>query len=349
MGDKIAIMGPGAVGSFVGAHFVREGEDVTFIDMWPEHVETMRSKGLRASSSYDDFTVPVNAMHLTDAQNIQDLFDIAFITVKSYDTEWATHFIKRYVKPDGFFVSIQNCWNDPVIGEIVGPARALGSVASHIEVALWEPGHVNRGGELGRDHGHVVFRVGEHNSQITPRSEKIAAMLDRIDAAYATDNLWGERWSKLCQNGMGNAISAMTAMGSQELAKDARCLSIRIHLAKEGAQVGLAQGLNVVDVAGKPAQMWAEADKGDVFEELNDFLGTRGGNVNWLASMAQDVKKGRRSEIDYMNGLICDKGREVAVATPFHDAIVDAMHGIDDGSLKPDPSNVDRILRAVGR
>ena len=349
MGDKIAIMGPGAVGSFVGAHFVREGEDVTFIDMWPEHVETMRSKGLRASSIYDDFTVPVKAMHLTDAQNIQDLFDIAFITVKSYDTEWATHFIKRYVKPDGFFVSIQNCWNDPVIGGIVGPERALGSVASHIEVALWEPGHVNRGGELGRDHGHVVFRVGEHNSQITPRSEKIAAMLDRIDAAYATDNLWGERWSKLCQNGMGNAISAMTAMGSQELAKDARCLSIRIHLAKEGAQVGLAQGLNVVDVAGKPAQMWAEADKGDVFEELNDFLGTRGGNVNWLASMAQDVKKGRRSEIDYMNGLICDKGREVGVATPFHDAIVDAMHGIDDGSLKPDPSNVDRILRAVGR
>ena len=349
MGDKIAIMGPGAVGSFVGAHFVREGEDVTFIDMWPEHVETMRSKGLRASSSYDDFTVPVKAMHLTEAQNLQDLFDIAFITVKSYDTEWATHFIKRYVKPDGFFVSIQNCWNDPVIGGIVGPERALGSVASHIEVALWEPGHVNRGGELGRDHGHVVFRVGEHNSQITPRSEKIAAMLDRIDAAYATDNLWGERWSKLCQNGMGNAISAMTAMGSQELAKDARCLSIRIHLAKEGAQVGLAQGLNVVDVAGKPAQMWAEADKGDVFEELNDFLGTRGGNVNWLASMAQDVKKGRRSEIDYMNGLICDKGREVGVATPFHDAIVDAMHGIDDGSLKPDPSNVDRILRALGR
>ena len=349
MGDKIAIMGPGAVGSFVGAHFVRDGEDVTFIDMWPEHVETMRSKGLRASSSYDDFTVPVKAMHLTDAQNIQDLFDIAFITVKSYDTEWATHFIKRYVKPDGFFVSIQNCWNDPVIGEIVGPERALGSVASHIEVALWEPGHVNRGGELGRDHGHVVFRVGEHNSQITPRSEKIAAMLDRIDAAYATDNLWGERWSKLCQNGMGNAISAMTAMGSQELAKDLRCLSIRIHLAKEGAKVGLAQGLDVVDVAGKPAQMWAEADKGDVFEELNDFLGARGGNVNWLASMAQDVKKGRRSEIDYMNGLICDKGREVGIATPFHDAIVDAMHGIDDGSLKPDPSNVDRILRAVGR
>ena len=99
MADRIAIMGPGAVGSYVGAFLVREGEDVTFIDMWPEHVETMRRQGLRASGSQGDFTVPVNAMHLTDAQNINEPFDMAFVTVKSYDTEWATHFIKRYVKP----------------------------------------------------------------------------------------------------------------------------------------------------------------------------------------------------------------------------------------------------------
>ena len=73
-----------------------------------------------------------------------------------------------------------------------------------------------------------------------------------------------------------------------------------------------------------------------------------GGRVNWLASMAQDVHKGRHSEVDFMNGLICSKGRETGVPTPFHDAIVDAMHGIDDGSLKPDPSNVELIVRAVG-
>ena len=80
MSDKIAIMGPGAVGSYVGAFLAREGEDVTFIDMWPEHVETMRRQGLRASGSQGDFTVPVNAMHLTDAQGISEPFDFAFIT-----------------------------------------------------------------------------------------------------------------------------------------------------------------------------------------------------------------------------------------------------------------------------
>ena len=349
MADRIVFMGPGAVGSYVGAYLVKNGEDVTFIDMWPEHVETMRRQGLRASGSQGDFTVPVNAMHLTDAQNITEPFDYAFVTMKSYDTEWATHFIRRYVKPDGCFISLQNCWNDPTIAGIVGEDRELGCIASHIEVALWEPGHVNRGGEPGRDHGHVVFRVGEFNGQITPRSEALAQKLDVIDAAYATDNLWGERWGKLCQNGMGNAISAMSALGSQDMAQDPRCRLIRIQLAKEGAQVGLAQGLNVVDISGKPASMWAEADKGDVFEELDDFLSSRGGGVNWLASMAQDVKKGRHSEVDFMNGLICQKGREAGIPTPFHDAIVESMHGIDDGSLKPGADNVDRIMWSVGR
>ncbi len=349
MGDKIGIMGAGALGSYVGAFLTREGEDVTFVDMWPEHVETMRKQGLRASGSQGDFTVPVKAMHLTDAQKIQDPFDFVFISMKSYDTEWATHFIKRYVKPDGYFISLQNCWNDPLIGSIVGVDREMGCVASHIEVALWEPGHVNRGGEVGRDHGHVVFRVGEQTGRITNRAKGVAQKLDSIDAAYATDNLWGERWSKLCQNGMGNAISAMSAMGSQEMAQDPRCRLIRIQLAKEGAQVGLALGLNVVDMNGKPAQMWADADKGDVFEELDDFMSRRGGRVNWLASMAQDVKKGRRSETDFMNGLIAEKGREVGIPTPFHDAIVEAMHGIDDGSITPSPATVDLILRAAGR
>ena len=102
MGDKIAIMGCGALGSYAAAYLAREGEDVTIIDMWPEHVETIRKQGLRSSGSQGDFTISVEALHLTDAQGICDLFDYAFIAMKSYDTEWATHFIKRYVKPEGF-------------------------------------------------------------------------------------------------------------------------------------------------------------------------------------------------------------------------------------------------------
>jgi 2-dehydropantoate 2-reductase len=347
---KIAIMGAGALGSYVGAFLARDGRDVTLIDMWPEHVETMRRRGLRASGSQGDFTVPVSALHLTDAQRIGQPFDLVFIAVKSYDTEWAAHFVKRHVHPDGVFVSLQNCWNDEVIGEIAGAGREIGCIASHIEVALWEPGHVERGGAVGRDSGHYVFRVGAPDGIVTRQVEEVVELLDLIDGAYATDNLWGERWAKLCQNTMGNAISAATGLGTQDLASDPICRSISIHLAKEAAQVGLALGLDVVEINNKPARSWSQADHGEVFEELAAHLAGRLGRTNWKASMAQDVTKGRRSEIDQMNGFVSSRGVEMGIPTPYNDAIVEVMHEIDHGALAPEPSVVTRIVEeARGR
>ena len=148
---------------------------------------------------------------------------------------------------------------------------------------------------------------------------------------------------------MGNGISASTGLGSQQMAEDPRLRLIRINLAKEAAKVGLAMGLNVVAINGVPAQTWADADRGDVFEELDGHMSAHGGRVNWLASMAQDVYKGRRSEINLMNGLVSAKGREVAIPTPYNDAVIEIMNGIDDKILEQDETHVDRVLKAVGR
>ena len=348
MGKNIAIMGAGALGCYAGAFMARAGERVTFIDMWPEHVEKMRKVGLLVTGSQGDWTVPVTALHLTDAQGIAEPFDVAFIAVKSYDTEWATHFVKRFVKPDGFFVSLQNCWNDPVLADIVGANRSLGCIASHIEVALWEPGHVERGGAVGRDSGHYVFRVGEHDGKKTERAAEIVELLDLIDGAYVTANLWGERWAKLCQNAMGNAISAATGMGTQELAANPDTRRISINLAKESAKVGLALGIEVEEINAKPASLWASADQGDVYEELDAFVASRPSRTNWKVSMAQDVVKGRWSEIDSMNGLVARRGDETGIDTPYTDAIVRVMQGVDAGTIKPGPDVVRMVLDEVG-
>src|SRR5208282_5054124 len=93
MGRKIAIVGAGAVGGYTGAHMVQAGEDVTFIDPWPAHVEEMRKHGLRVIHAMDvpEFKVLVRALHVTDAQQLakEKPIDIAFICMKSYDTAWA--------------------------------------------------------------------------------------------------------------------------------------------------------------------------------------------------------------------------------------------------------------------
>ncbi len=341
---RIAIMGTGAAGSYIGAFLTREGEDITLIDMWPEHVEKMKTVGLRASGSQGDFTVPVKAMHLTEVQSIREPFDFAFLAVKSYDTVWATHFIKPFLKPEGFIVSSQNCMNDETIASIVGYQREVPCIMSHIEVALWEPAHVNRGGPVGRDHGHDVFRVGETNGRITPRVERIAGLLNCIDGARTTTNIWGERWTKLAQNSMGNPIGGISGLGAEGMAENPKARALRIHLARETVLVGMALNYEVEPVAGFDAEMWVKAEQGDVFEEIEASMLPKQGRADWHASMAQDVKKGRLSEIDNMNGYVARKGREVGVPTPMSASVVGAMHEVDAGHLKPDPSNIDRVL-----
>ena len=145
---KIAFVGAGAVGGYAGAHMVQAGEDVTYIDPWPENVEAIRNDGLRVTHIRDiePFTVKPRALHLTEAQQLakEAPIDIAFVCMKSYDTAWATAMIKQYLAPGGYVVSLQNCMNEETIAGIVGWGKTLGSIASSITVELHAPGQVRR-------------------------------------------------------------------------------------------------------------------------------------------------------------------------------------------------------------
>ena len=124
MGKRIVVVGAGAVGGYVGGHLTRAGHDVTLIDSWPEHVEAMRRDGLQLSglTAAERHTVPGNALHLTEVQGLvrQKPIDVAIVSVKSYDTEWATLLIRQYLAPGGFVVSLQNCINEERIAQHVG-------------------------------------------------------------------------------------------------------------------------------------------------------------------------------------------------------------------------------------
>ena len=349
MSDKrIVIFGAGAAGSYLGAYMTREGYDVTFVDMWGEHVEAMRQNGLRASGTQDDFTVEVNAHHLSDAMQLPGQFDIGFLAMKSYDTEWSAHFLKRLVKDDGVVVSSQNCMNDRLVASIVGYERAVGCIMSSITVALWEPGHVTRGGLPGRGRGHVVFRVGELHGRITPRVEELADILMCVDDAKATSNLWGERWSKLTTNSSGNPVGAMTSLGAEGVASMPEARRIQINICKESCQVALAQNYQVEPIRGLSAETYANADDGEVFEELDAKFQPSGGGADWKSSMGQDMEKGRRTEIEFMNGYIVDEGRRVGVATPVNAAIVQVVQEVQSGQRAPGPENVHRVLSLAG-
>src|ERR1700758_1392710 len=215
MDKRIAVIGAGAIGGYTGGHLAHNGFDVTLIDPWPEHIETIRKDGLAIEGVTQEEYVCAKpkTMHLTEVQDLakQKPIDIAMVAVKSYDTEWATRLIAQYLAPDGYVVSLQNCMNEERIAGIVGWDKTVGCIPALLGAELYAPGRVRRTAARGAS-THEVYRVGEVHGRITPRLEELAAMIVTIDTVKATSNLWGERWSKLCVNGMANGVAAATGL-----------------------------------------------------------------------------------------------------------------------------------------
>jgi 2-dehydropantoate 2-reductase len=348
MGYKIAIMGTGAVGAYAGAHMARAGEDVTFIDPWPANVETMKAKGLKVSHIREvpEWSTPVRALHLTELQQAakEKPFDIAFVCMKSYDTEWATVMISQYLAPAGFIVSLQNCMNEETIAGVVGWGKVVGCIASSITVDLCEPGHVRRAAGKSGDK-HTVFRTGEVHGRITERLQEIQRLVALTDSALATSNLWGERWSKLVTNAMANGMSASTGLISKDILLNDTLRRFGARLGSEAIRVGQALGYELEEVHHIDPEVIAKAGEGDSaatkeYDEHRLQEVKKAGGGEHRPSMGQDMVKGRRTEIDFLNGFIVRKGEEIGLPTPANAALTDIVKRVEKGELKPDPKHL---------
>ena len=349
MGKRIAIVGAGALGGYVGGNLAHQGHDVTLIDPWPKNVETIRTKGLELDglTPEERFTVKgVKILHLTEVQSLaRKPVDVAMVAMKSYDTAWATMLIKPYLSQQGFVVSLQNCLNEETIANIVGWGRTVGVVASLISVDLFEAGRIRRTIPKGGDK-HTVFRVGEPHGRITERVEELVGWFAQIDSSKATTNLWGERWTKLVQNGMGNGVTAATGMTSGDCLRNDIVRRLQIKLAGEAVRVGQALGYQLEKIRGFEADVFARAAEGDAaaLAQIEPTLipqeGANPRGAIQRPSMAQDMIKGRRTEIASMNGYIAAKGAEVGVLAPSHAMLTEIVTRVERGELKQSPANL---------
>ncbi len=349
MSKRIAIVGAGAVGGYVGGGLTRGGHDVTLIDPWPEHVEVMRRDGLNlyGMTSEERFTVKVRAMHLTEVQHLakEKPIDIAFISVKSYDTVWAARMIAQYLAPGGCVVSMQNCINEEAVAGVVGWGRTLGCIVTGgVGVDLYEPGHIRRG--YSKRPQVTSFYIGEPNGIVTRRAREIAEIMNCVDTAKPTDNLWGERWTKLCINGMRNGVSAATGMGGNERDGHDAVRRVCIKLGGESVRVGQALGYKLGKVGVLEPETLARAMEGDggSLREIESQLAASTADSTrseyQRPSMGQDMAKGRRTEIEFMNGFIAREGARAGVPAPTHEMLTRQVLRVERGEIPARPENV---------
>jgi 2-dehydropantoate 2-reductase len=236
--------------------------------------------------------------------------------------------------------------NEEIIAGIVGWGKTLGCIASSITVNLPEPGLIHRGAAK---HGaaHTVFRAGEVHGRITPRAVEVCRLVAYSDSAKVTNNLWGERWSKLVANSMANGLSACTGLGGKAMLESEPIRRFSTRLGSEAIRVGQALGYQLEEVLHLEPEVIARAGEGDETamracdeQRFKDSKRTAGGQK---PSMGQDMQKGRRTEIEFLNGLVVREGEKVGIACRANAVLTDLVKRVERGDLQADPRHITEL------
>jgi 2-dehydropantoate 2-reductase len=190
-----------------------------------------------------------------------------------------------------------------------------------------------------------VFRVGEVHGRITDRAKEVCQLVGYADSAMVTENLWGERWSKLVTNVMGNGLSACTGMITRDMIKNDAIRYFSNRLGSEAIRVGQALGYTFDEVSHMDPETLARAGEGDpaAQREIDEHRlaeANRPGGGEHRPSMGQDMVKGRRTEIQFLNGFVVREGEKVGIPAPTNAILTDIVTRVERGELKPDPKHI---------
>ena len=280
---KIAVMGAGAVGCYYGGLLARAGHTVVLIAR-PLHVAAISQHGLRLQTTTFDTHVPLAAS--TDPAAVAGA-DVVLFCVKSTDTEGAGALIRPHLAANVLVLCLQNGVDNADRLRGVLPDHAVAAAVVYVATEMAGPGHVQHHGR-----GELVLEPSAYSGALAQ------AFIAAGVPAEISANVRGALWAKLILNCAYNAVSAITQLpygqtvpgeGIQDLMRDvvAECLA-----------VANAEGVQV---------------PGDVDAAIRKIADTM---RSQYSSTAQDLARGKRTEIDYLNGLIVQRGTALGVATP---------------------------------
>lgn len=339
MKKKIAVLGAGAIGSSVSADLTHAGHDVTVIDQWPAHVEALKAGGLHVRMKDEDLKIPVRALHLCELSSARLEFDIVFLAAKSNDTRWMAEFIKPYLKREGVLVGVQNGMNDDAIASIIGRSHTLGCVVE-LQAELFTPGLIQRN----TTRKGTWFAVGELDGAYTPRVREIGALMGNVGRCDVTNNIYGAKWTKLIANTMTMGPFGLLGLRNYEAAALPGMFDLSVRLGRESFAVGAALGYRIEPIFGLRADEFAGSSDENLVTAMQTLMSHVGGG---RTAPIHDHIKGRRSEIEFISGLVAKQGREHGIATPFNDAVTEIDRQINSGALSMDASNYELLKTRV--
>jgi 2-dehydropantoate 2-reductase len=284
---KTAILGAGAVGCFYGGMLARAGREVVLIGR-PQHVEAIRRDGLRMETLSFDEQVKVTAR--CDAGGITGA-DMVLCCVKSTDTTVAAAEMAPHLAPGAIVLSLQNGYdNAQRLQELLG--RPVHPAVVYVATAMAGPGHL-------RHHGRGELVIGPFDGSAAVVAEFALAGVP----VQISDNVAGALWVKLIINCVYNGLSAITQLPYGRIAPGEGIAGVMDDIVAECLAVAQADGVTV---------------PGDIRAAV---AGIAKSMATQKSSTAHDVARGRKSEIDHINGYVLKRGAALGIATPVNRTI----------------------------
>ncbi|MFA5078117.1 MAG: ketopantoate reductase family protein [Dehalococcoidia bacterium] len=330
--NKILVVGGGAIGGITAALLTKQGLNVIVLDADKEHVKRMNS-GLEISG-FRELTVPVKTMlpgDFVDKKNA-GWADIVLLAVKGLHTENALKYVLPVMSKAAPVVSLQNGINEETISKIVGVERTIACSIT------W--GSTNKGpGQLMQttDGGFIIGQWPTGKSKIV---EDTAALLSKAFTTEVSDNIIGDRWTKLLITVSLTGVGTTAGLTYGGVIENETARKVALTVITETYDVGIKAGVKFADLMGVSPSVVLARNKED-FEKASKLMEI--GFANHKAtkpSMWQDIEKGRKTEVDFVNGYVVRKGKEVGLKTPANEMVTRVIKDIEEGKRKPEPANL---------
>ena len=329
---RVAIYGAGSLGTILGAFISKAGEPIELINRNKAHIAALKEKVAQVVATMT-FTQPVVAY---TPDEMSGTYDILFLMTKQQHNAEVVQMLKGFLAPDGVLVTFQNGLPEVQIAEVMGEERVLGCTVAW-GATMQSPGVC----ELTSEPDALSFSLGAISKQRSKHFAKVKELLERMGTVDVEENFLGTRWSKLLINAAYSGMSAVLGCTFGEAAGPKESRRIVQALIKECIDVCQVAGIRIEPLEGKDIVKlvnYTNALK-RAFSFFIIPIAIRK-HAKLKASMLQDLEKGKLTEVDAINGAVSEYGRKVGFPTPVNDKVVEIIHRIERGELKPSFDNL---------
>lgn len=328
---RLAIMGCGSLGTILGAYISKAGRQVDLIDANKAHVDELNKNGAKIQIlGKEGFTAPVTAITPDEMEGVYDIF--IYMAKQTYN-EIAIPQMLAHANENTVICTCQNGIPELAVCEYVASERVMG--APVLWGATWvEPGvsNLTQSEESLKGAG---FTLGSVSGNVTEEVLEVKEILEFMGHVDISQNLMGQRWCKLLMNSTFSGMSTVLGGTFGDVSRSDAAMKCVAYIGRESVRACKASGIQMEEYHGNDFTKIFEFSNE---EELQQTI-TKAREI-WAvfdlleASMLQDLQKGRKCEINAINGVVCDAGRQYGIPTPINSMVVDIVKKKEMGEIK---------------